>query len=79
MHLWGGSLRDEHMGRRLLHKMMYCNEYLGYLQNYHYAFSWASNLKSGVAFKKLNYAKISEVNAKEFEVNGVRFFDRIDE
>lgn len=44
--------------------MIYCNEYLAFKEGYQYAFSWASNLKSGVAFAKLGYIKIAELNAR---------------
>jgi hypothetical protein len=62
------------MGKKLLHKMAYANEYLGFLQNYRYSFVWATNIKTGAALSKLKYQPISEYNVKEFERDGIKFF-----
>ncbi len=73
------ALKDAHMGKRLLYKMMKCSEYVGFLNHYHYIYTWTSNIKSAKTVEKLNYQKISEVNGKVFEHSGIRYFEHIDE
>jgi hypothetical protein len=53
--IWGVAIKKEHMGKRLLHKMMIGNEFLGKKQGYKYGFSYACNFKTGIALQKLNY------------------------
>ncbi len=68
------SLKDKHMGKNLLYMMMRCSEHLGALRGYHYALTWTSNIKSAKAVEKLKYQRISEVDAKTFSAEGIRYF-----
>lgn len=74
MDIWAVAIKKEHMGKRLLHKMMIANETLGIKQGYQYGFSYACNFKTGIALTKLNYEKISEMESTEFEFMGVKPF-----
>jgi len=78
MDIWGVALKKEHMGKRLLHKMMIGNETLGIRQGFRYGFSYASNFKTGIALSKLNYEKISEIECKEFDYLGVKPFELVE-
>lgn len=64
--IWGVAIKKQHMGKRLLHKMMHLNEELGLEAGYRYSFSYASNFKTGIGLKKQHFHKIAEANAKEF-------------
>lgn len=74
MDIWGVALKKQHMGKRLLHKMMDANEYLGEKAGYEYSFCYASNFKTGISLKKLHFHKIAEANAANFHTFGVRPF-----
>jgi hypothetical protein len=50
-----GAIKKEHTGKRLLHKMIICSEFLGKKQGYKYGFSFITNFKAGIALQKLNY------------------------
>jgi hypothetical protein len=52
MDIWGVAIKKEHMGKRLLHKMMIVNENLGAAKGYKYAASFATNFKTGIALGK---------------------------
>jgi hypothetical protein len=51
------------MGKRLLHKMIKIDESLGTAKGYQYAFSYATNFKTGIALSKENYEKVASLNA----------------
>ena len=77
MDIWGVALKKEHTGKKLLNKMVLGNETLGIKQGFKYGFSYASNFKTGIARSKQKYAKISEIDCKEFEFLGVKPFELI--
>lgn len=64
--IWGVALKKNHMGKRLLHKMMNENERLGRKAGFEYSFCFATNFKTGVALKKQHFHKIGEINAANF-------------
>jgi hypothetical protein len=79
MDVWGVALKKEHMGKKLLNKMIKGNDILGKRKGYQYGFSYASNFKTGIALSKVNYSKVSEIECREFEYRNVRPFALIEE
>ena len=79
MDIWGVALKKEHMGKRLLHKMMAANQILGRQKGFKYGFCYASNFKTGKALSKLEYEKVAEMNALQYVENGNKPFSLIDE
>ena len=49
------------------------------LKNYPYLFSFASNVKAGMNLQKNLFQKISTLDLKEFEIDGVKYFESIEE
>ena len=78
MDIWGVAIKDKHMGKQLLHKMMKINELFGFLKGYRYAFCYASNFKTGKALEKVSFEKISEFDASIFECDGTKYFEKIE-
>ena len=52
MDLWLVCLKDEHQGKRLLHKMIKGNQILAKQKNFKYGFCYATNFKTGIAVGK---------------------------
>ena len=63
MDIWGVAIKKEHMGKRILHRMMSLNEKLG-AEKYQYFFVYACNFKTGVACTKRKFEKISSIDAR---------------
>jgi hypothetical protein len=59
--------------------MMTKLEQVGAMKSYHYIFSWATNIGTAACYKRLGYQKISEVDVKDFAVDGVRYFRELEE
>jgi hypothetical protein len=74
MDIWGVAIKKDHMGKRLLHKMMRFNENFGAAKGFQYSFSYASNFKTEVALGKQNYEKIASFDSTLFEIEGVQYF-----
>lgn len=66
MDIWGAALKKNYMGKRLLHKMFCGNLSLGREAGFEYSFVYASNIKTEIGLKKLNFHKIAQTNAAEF-------------
>lgn len=58
--------------------MMTKLEQVGAMNSYQYIFSWATNIGTAACYKRLGYQNISELDVKEFEVNGVRYFRELE-
>jgi hypothetical protein len=52
MDIRGAAIKKEHMRKGILQKMFNLNEKLGVMKGYQYSFSYATNLKTGIALKK---------------------------
>lgn len=46
MDIWGVAIKKNHTGKKLLHKMMIANEYLGALKGYKHSFVYATSYKT---------------------------------
>lgn len=79
MDIWGCAIKREHQGRRLLRKMILANEYLGIMSGYQYSFSYTTNIKSSEHFRKLSYDNLSRSDARDFEIDGVKYFSMVEE
>lgn len=71
MDIWGVAIKKEHFGKRILGKMIEANIVLGKKAGYKYAFSYASNFKTGKSLARHAFTKIADVDVRDFKVDGI--------
>lgn len=77
--IWGVAIEKNHMGKRLLGKMMQLNEQLAIEQNYKYSFCYGTNFKTQKSLQRLGYRPIAKADATKFLTEGIRIFSEVDE
>lgn len=75
--LWLIAVRPQHRGKGLVRQMVQPIEHFSALQAYNYAVSWATNTRTAKCYDHLGYTKIAEVDVKDFEDGGVKYFKEI--
>lgn len=75
--IWLIAIKSQHRRKGLLRKMIEPIEHFSALQAYEYSVSWATNVRTATSYEHLGYQKIAEMDVKEFEDGGVRYFREI--